>query len=146
MASRPTIPDIFTRCIEARISGPLKRLFGGAFFAAYRQGKRLKLSYVESDPKPWGNVNKKLFLRLLVPGIIGAVLDAIFLAQVDGKVMMPFISVYLLLMGVYILSKAWRKIKVRSQEPNHVGKPALFGGFVDSAGSGGWGRWSPPRW
>ena len=86
-----------------------------------------------------GNVNKKLFLRLLVPGITGAVLGAIFITQIDGAVMKPFISIYLLLMGIYILSKAWRKIKVRTKAPNHVGKLALFGGFVDSAGGGGWG-------
>lgn len=42
-------------------------------------------------------------------------------------------------MGLYILSKAWRSIKPRQQEPRHVTKLALFGGFVDSAGGGGWG-------
>lgn len=86
-----------------------------------------------------GNVDKKLFLRLLVPGMIGAVLGAIVVTQVDGKMMKPFISAYLLIMGVYILSKAWRKTKMNTKEPKHVGKLALFGGFVDSAGGGGWG-------
>lgn len=86
-----------------------------------------------------GNVNKKLFLRLLVPGMIGAVLGAVLVTQIDGKAMKPFISAYLLIMGIYILSKAWRKITPRAGEPKHVGKLALFGGFVDSAGGGGWG-------
>lgn len=86
-----------------------------------------------------GNVDKKLFLRLLVPGVIGAVLGAILITQVDGKAMKPFISAYLLVMGVYILSKVWRAIRVRNNEPRHVGKLALFGGFVDAAGGGGWG-------
>ena len=86
-----------------------------------------------------GNVDKKLFLRLLVPGIIGAVLGAILITQIDGKAMKPFISAYLLVMGVYILSKVWRAIRVRNSEPRHVGKLALFGGFVDAAGGGGWG-------
>lgn len=86
-----------------------------------------------------GNVNKKLFLRLLVPGMIGAVVGAVLITQVDGKAMKPFISAYLLIMGIYILSKAWRKIHPRTSEPRHVGKLALFGGFVDSAGGGGWG-------
>jgi uncharacterized protein len=53
--------------------------------------------------------------------------------------MKPFISAYLFIMGIYILSKAWRTIKKRQGEPKHVGKLALFGGFVDSAGGGGWG-------
>jgi uncharacterized membrane protein YfcA len=86
-----------------------------------------------------GNVNKKLFLRLLVPGMIGAVLGAVLVTQIDATVMKPFISAYLLIMGIYILSKAWRTIKSNQGEPRHVGKLALFGGFVDSAGGGGWG-------
>src|SRR6218665_3256349 len=85
-----------------------------------------------------GNVNKSLFLRLLLPGIIGAVLGAILITQFDGKVLKPFISAYLLLMGLYILSKAYRHITQR-KEPKHVAKLALFGGFVDAAGGGGWG-------
>ncbi len=85
-----------------------------------------------------GNVNKSLFLRLLLPGIIGAVLGAILITQFDGKVLKPFISAYLLLMGLYILSKAYRHVKQRKQ-PKHVAKLALFGGFVDAAGGGGWG-------
>ncbi len=85
-----------------------------------------------------GNVNKSLFLRLLLPGIIGAVLGAVLITQFDGAIMKPFISAYLLLMGLYILSKACRHVKQRKQ-PKHVAKLALFGGFVDAAGGGGWG-------
>ena len=85
-----------------------------------------------------GNVNKSLFLRLLLPGIIGAVLGAVLITQFDGAIMKPFISAYLLLMGLYILSKAYRHVKQRKQ-PKHVAKLALFGGFVDAAGGGGWG-------
>ncbi len=87
-----------------------------------------------------GNVNRALFLRLLIPGILGAVLGAVVVTQIDGKILKPYISAYLLIMGIYILSKAFRKLrpKVR-QEPRHAGKLALFGGFVDAAGGGGWG-------
>jgi len=87
----------------------------------------------------YGNVNRRLFLRLLVPGILGAVLGAIFITQFDGKVLKPYVTAYLLLMGVYILSKAFRKLRARTDEPAHVGKLAAFGGFVDAAGGGGWG-------
>lgn len=86
-----------------------------------------------------GNVDKKLFVRLLIPGMIGAVLGALLITHVDGNAIKPYIAGYLLIMGVYILSKAWRKIKSSSAEPKHVGKLALFGGFVDAAGGGGWG-------
>jgi len=87
----------------------------------------------------YGNVNRQLFLRLLVPGMIGAVLGAIFITRFDGKALKPYVTAYLLLMGVYILSKAFRKLRARSDEPAHVGKLAAFGGFVDAAGGGGWG-------
>ncbi|MDR7090035.1 MULTISPECIES: sulfite exporter TauE/SafE family protein [Cellvibrio] len=88
----------------------------------------------------FGNVNKKLFVRLLVPGIIGGLLGALLVTQVDGKILKPFITVYLLLMGVYVLSKAFRKhIATRKEEPKHVAKLALVGGFVDTSGGGGWG-------
>ena len=87
----------------------------------------------------YGNVNRQLFLRLLVPGIIGAVLGAVLITQADGKALRPWVAAYLLLMGLYILSKAWRRIRARAGEPGHVGKLALFGGFVDAAGGGGWG-------
>lgn len=86
-----------------------------------------------------GNVNKSLFLRLLLPGIIGAVLGAVLITQFDGKVLKPYISAYLLLMGLYILSKAYRHVQQQRKEPKHVAKLALFGGFVDAAGGGGWG-------
>lgn len=85
-----------------------------------------------------GNVNKSLFLRLLLPGIIGAVLGAVLITQFDGKLLKPFISAYLLLMGLYILSKAYRHV-VKRKAPRHIAKLALFGGFVDAAGGGGWG-------
>lgn len=85
-----------------------------------------------------GNVNRQLFLSLLLPGMLGAFLGALLITQFDGAVMKPFISAYLLLMGLYILCKACRQVFQR-KAPRHVGKLALFGGFVDAAGGGGWG-------
>lgn len=87
----------------------------------------------------FGNVNKQLFVRLLVPGILGGILGAILVTQIDGAMFKPFISAYLLLLGIYILSKAFRQLRLRKEAPRHVGKLALFGGFVDAAGGGGWG-------
>lgn len=87
-----------------------------------------------------GNVNRNLFLRLLVPGMLGAASGAWLLSSIDGKAIKPFISAYLLLMGLYVISKIFRKIKARSgEEPRHVAKLGLFGGFVDAVGGGGWG-------
>jgi len=87
----------------------------------------------------YGNVNRKLFVRLLMPGTLGAVLGVLAVTQIDGRVLKPYVSAYLLLIGVYILSKAFRHLRARQREPRHVAKLALFGGLVDSVGGGGWG-------
>lgn len=88
----------------------------------------------------FGNVDKKLFVRLLVPGVVGGLLGAVLVTQINGDKLKPFITVYLLLMGFYVLSKAFRKhIERRKCEPKHIAKLALLGGFVDTSGGGGWG-------
>ncbi|PTQ90973.1 sulfite exporter TauE/SafE family protein [Agitococcus lubricus] len=87
----------------------------------------------------FGNINKALFYRLVIPGVIGAVLGAYVVTSFDGDVLKPYISAYLLLMGLYILSKAFRTLKTRKEAPKHIAPLALTGGFVDSVGGGGWG-------
>lgn len=88
-----------------------------------------------------GNVDKHLFLRLLVPGILGGVLGALIVTQVDASVIKPFITVYLFIMGLYVLRKAFlhRQLAQASGAPKHVAKLALLGGFLDTSGGGGWG-------
>lgn len=86
-----------------------------------------------------GNVDRKLMLRLLIPGVLGGVLGALVVTKFDGAALKPWISGYLLVMGIYVLAKAWRHRRKPAQEPKHVAKLALFGGFVDAAGGGGWG-------
>jgi hypothetical protein len=87
----------------------------------------------------FGNVDKALFKRLLIPGMVGAVTGAWIITSVDGNTIKPWISAYLIIMGLYVLSKAFRKIKQRKEAPKHVAALALTGGFVDSVGGGGWG-------
>ncbi len=86
-----------------------------------------------------GNVDRKLMLKLLIPGVLGGVLGALVVTKFDGAALKPWISGYLLVMGIYVLAKAWRHRRKPAQEPKHVAKLALFGGFVDAAGGGGWG-------
>jgi uncharacterized protein len=86
-----------------------------------------------------GNVHKPLFKRLLVPGVLGAVLGAYIVTSIDGKILRPWISSYLLLMGLYVLFKAFRPIVVATEPPTYVAPLALVGGFVDAVGGGGWG-------
>lgn len=86
-----------------------------------------------------GNVNKALFKRLLIPGVIGGLVGAYIVTSVDANTIKPFISAYLLLIGLYILSKVWRKLHVQTDPPKYVAPLALTGGFVDAVGGGGWG-------
>jgi uncharacterized membrane protein YfcA len=87
----------------------------------------------------YGNVDRRLFVRLLVPGALGAVAGVALVTQIDAAAMKPWVAAYLVLMGLYILAKAFRALRRRAGAPRHVGKLALFGGFVDAVGGGGWG-------
>jgi len=87
----------------------------------------------------YGNVDRRLFARLLVPGMAGGMLGVALVTQVDGRLLKPFVSAYLLVIGVYILTKAYRRVRARQDEPRHAAKLGLFGGFLDAVGGGGWG-------
>lgn len=85
-----------------------------------------------------GNVVKSFVRKLLIPGVIGAVIGAFVLTTVPGDAIKPFMAAYLLVMGVIILLKAWRRtVHVGSEK--HLGPLGLIGGFFDSIGGGGWG-------
>lgn len=87
-----------------------------------------------------GNVNKRLVLSLLLPGILGALLGAYVLTNIDGQLLKPFISAYLLIMGLYVFSKAFKVITLKREiNTKKVAPLALFGGFMDTTGGGGWG-------
>lgn len=86
------------------------------------------------------NVNWRLFWRLAPAGILGGVLGTYVLTAIDGAVLRPFVSVYLGLLGIYILYRAFR-LRAAYHEP-HTGMVVplgVAGGFVDAAGGGGWG-------
>jgi hypothetical protein len=89
----------------------------------------------------FGNVNKKLFRALLIPGIIGAVIGA-YLLSVYGnqyaQYIRPVLATYTLILGVRILYTAFKK-KKKPQKVKRVGWLAGAGGFLDSFGGGGWG-------
>lgn len=86
-----------------------------------------------------GNVNSALFKRLVLPGVAGALVGSYVLTSIDGKALKPWIWSYLLLMGLYVIVKAFRKISIKTEPPTYVAPLALAGGFLDSVGGGGWG-------
>lgn len=84
------------------------------------------------------NVDWRLFSRLAIPGIIGAVTGAYVLTSIDASVAKPFVMAYLACIGLYLLYKAWG-YKHAPREPKYIAPLGLVGGFLDAAGGGGWG-------
>ena len=85
-----------------------------------------------------GNVDWRLFSRLVVPGVVGGVLGAYALSHIDASVSRPFVMTYLVLTGLYLLWRGWR-FGHQARRPKVVAPLALVGGFLDAAGGGGWG-------
>src|SRR5262245_54795501 len=56
----------------------------------------------------FGNIDRKIFRRLLLPGVLGAVIGAYALSELPGDVLKPWVAGYLLLMGAIIIGKAFR--------------------------------------
>lgn len=85
------------------------------------------------------NIDWAIVKRIAIPGVIGGILGATVLANVDSKVIAPFVTVYLALMGVLILVRALRTFA--TVEPSKHGMPAVgfAGGVLDAIGGGGWG-------
>lgn len=89
-----------------------------------------------------GNVDWKLVRRLLIPGVIGGVAGAYLLTSIDGNVIKPYISAYLLIMGGVIIYKAFTmkpKNKIDEYHGPRISLLGLVGGFCDAIGGGGWG-------
>lgn len=89
----------------------------------------------------FGNVNKKLFKTLLIPGVLGAIAGALLLGYAGDAFSVwirPVISIYTLLLGVRILANAFKE-KQKPQKVKRAGWLAGAGGFLDSFGGGGWG-------
>lgn len=86
-----------------------------------------------------GNVDKRLMIRLIVPGMIGGAIGAYALAELPGEKLKPFISGYLMLLGLLIIWKAVNQKPVESAAPIAVTPLGFFGGLLDAMGGGGWG-------
>lgn len=88
----------------------------------------------------FNNIDKKLFLRLVFTGVLGAVLGAYTISEIlDGHAIKPYISGYLLILGCVIIYKGLIKKPKEHKEVKHAELLALVGGFLDAIGGGGWG-------
>jgi uncharacterized membrane protein YfcA len=85
------------------------------------------------------NVDKKLFLSLIIPGVIGGIIGAYLLSNLDDTYISPIISAYLIIMGFIIFFKAFKKEQKKKEIGCSVYPLAFVGGVSDAMGGGGWG-------
>ena len=87
------------------------------------------------------NVDKKLFFQIVIPGVIGSFIGAYALSQMDdgGQALKPFISGYLLLVGVRLIVRQLQGDKAHIKPLKSTGLIGFMGGTLDAIGGGGWG-------
>jgi uncharacterized protein len=86
-----------------------------------------------------GNVDRSLVWRLAVPGMIGGAIGAFALVSLPGDAIRPYVSGYLLVLGLLILWKAFTARNASPPPPSRVAPLGLVGGLLDAIGGGGWG-------
>lgn len=87
-----------------------------------------------------GNIDRQLVVRLAVPGVIGGVIGAYLLTSFPGDLIRPFVSAYLLVMGIVIIARALRAARQPLDLKTYPVRLLGFaGGFLDAVGGGGWG-------
>lgn len=86
-----------------------------------------------------GNVDRKLLLELLIPGVIGGVIGAYVLSSLPGEKIKPVVAFYLVVMGIVIIVKAFGKRPPTPLAEKKVVSLGFFGGLLDAIGGGGWG-------
>jgi hypothetical protein len=85
------------------------------------------------------NIDWRLISRLGLAGVLGAVLGAWVLSNLDAAVVRPFVSVYLVLVGLYILLSALHRAPHRDAPAGWTAPVGFVAGFLDASGGGGWG-------
>lgn len=85
------------------------------------------------------NVDKRLFKMLILGGIPGGILGAWMLSSFESRTLDIIIDLYLIVMGVVILLKAFQKRTEKRIFGRYVYPLGFAGGFSDAMGGGGWG-------
>ncbi|MGD9471680.1 MAG: sulfite exporter TauE/SafE family protein [Novosphingobium sp.] len=85
-----------------------------------------------------GNIDKRLFFRLLIPGMMGGLAGTYLITTIDGATIKPFVLLYLAAVGLWLLVRGLL-YPPKLREAKHVAPLGLIGGFLDAAGGGGWG-------
>ena len=98
----------------------------------------------------FGNVDRQAFFKLIIPGSIGAFIGACFLSNLPGDIVKPYISIFLLILGIYVLFRFLFMFHTltESKSIDLTRKKSIFlglvAGFADATGGGGWGPITTP--
>jgi len=85
-----------------------------------------------------GNVRRKLFLALAIPGVIGALLGVWLAVHLPAQWMRIALTPYLLGMGLFLLLRGARRPGERTDPPRGTPILGAAAGFLDAVGGGGW--------
>ncbi|GMB09611.1 hypothetical protein EDD69_10651 [Thermolongibacillus altinsuensis] len=98
----------------------------------------------------FGNVDRDMVIKLILPGSIGAFVGACFLSNLPGDLIKPYVSLFLLTLGFYIMYR-FLFLHSRQKQINHKKISSkqfiplgLLAGFFDATGGGGWGPIATP--
>lgn len=97
----------------------------------------------------FGNVDRKVVLRIGVPGAVGAFLGATVLSNLSTEAGTPVMALILLALGVYLLVR-FTLFGLRTDRQHlplrkrFLAPLGVFAGFIDATGGGGWGPVGTP--
>jgi uncharacterized membrane protein YfcA len=103
----------------------------------------------------FGNVRKDWLRLLVIPGVIGGIAGAYFVASIPGDAAKPYIAGFLLVMGIVILyrfvpkrTSSSSRLSAALSNPKFSSRKivglGLVAAFLDAAGGGGWGPIATP--
>jgi len=98
----------------------------------------------------FGNVDKQVVYKLIIPGSIGAFLGACFLSSIPGDLIKPYVSIFLLILGVFVIYKflftfnTTKKTSQKKWTKKQFIPLGFIAGFFDATGGGGWGPIATP--
>lgn len=84
------------------------------------------------------NVDRRLFFRLALPGMVGGAIGAWLLTRLPADVVRPFVYAYLMGLAVLVLLRAFGRL-VPKREVQRVPLLGFVAGLLDASGGGGWG-------